>query len=233
MTSFTFTYNLNRDLGNYHQSVVAWQRPDHDTQDVPDKVYNQLPQKLRASLEKAQNQEKKLTVVKAFLKEQEATYRELYQLSAATPSTAWELRQEQAIKRLEKLFEKPFVFEKIAVNFTTLPIRPYNFEKRYLMVGFRQSLFGQLKTVVHELFHFMLHARYDKYLEDKIDNFEHYETIKEALTVFINSDFLDLVMVSDTGYPKERELRQKLLQLDRNEYGFVEILDYLVGESRM
>ncbi len=231
-TDFTFTYNLDRDLNNYRQSVLNWQRTDHDTQDVQEQVYKQLPIELQNNLENTLSDEEKLQVVRTFLEAQKGIHGDLYQLSTATLETAWELRQKQIIERLETLFEEPFGFEKIAVNFTTLPIRPYNFEKRYLMVGFQQSLFSQLKTIVHELFHFMLHAHYDKYLEDKIDNFEHYETIKEALTVFINSDFLDLVMVADKGYPKEQQLRQQLLQLDREEYDFEGVLDFLVEESR-
>jgi len=229
---FEFAYNLERDLENWKNSVISWRRPLHGNEGVQEKVVSRLPQEIRKGLSGAETDIEKLDIIRKYLERNRKEKANYYQEKIGNLSEAWANIQAKAISRLEKLFEKPLDFDLITVNPTTLPIRPYNFQERYLMVSFDQEVSDQLRTIIHELFHFMTHAHYDSYLRDKIGGFQHYEMVKEALTVFINSDFQDLGVPEDKGYPKERGVREKLLEIDRSEKSFEEVLDEAVALTK-
>jgi len=58
------------------------------------------------------------------------------------------------IKRLEKIYNKLFPFDEITIYLTTSFSCPYNYEKRYFMIGRNYNFFGILNTARHELNNF-------------------------------------------------------------------------------
>jgi hypothetical protein len=69
---------------------------------------------------------------------------------------------------------------------------------------------------MHELWHFYTWYKFGKELEEsgKLD-WKKYGDIKEALTVLLNSESLNLLPEGeiDNGYPQHKELRERIVEL--------------------
>lgn len=51
------------------------------------------------------------------------------------------------------------------------------------------------------------------------------DDLKEALTFILNTDFNDLLLVEDKGYPAHQKLRKKLKKIWEKEKNFNKFLD--------
>lgn len=82
-----------------------------------------------------------------------------------------------------------------------MPICPYNFEKKWIIVFAGASIEKQLQILTHELNHFMFYHYFGE-LKKEIGE-EELESLKEVLTVLTNPE--------EKGYPDQQELRIWLL----------------------
>lgn len=233
MTKFEFFYDIDRDLDNWEKTMITWRRDDHGAGDIRGRILEKLPEDLREYIISEKSYDDKVTFVRKMLQKWEEERKECYDEKISYLEKGWGEIKEIVIPKLEKLFEKPFNFEKVTINPTTLPVSPYNMAKSYLMCALHQEKQQQLKTIIHELFHFMTHRHYDEYIKSKTKDTRHYSAVKEALTVYINSDFKELNLPEDKGYPNEHEVREELLKLDRSKMTFIDILDKLIEWTRI
>ena len=93
------------------------------------------------------------------------------------------------------------------------------------MVSYRFCLEEQIRTVCHELMHFMFLYYYGDTALVRLGSKEKVEILKEALTVFLNTDFKGIVPIPDRGYPQEKQLRDFLLQNREKKRSFTILMD--------
>jgi hypothetical protein len=122
--------------------------------------------------------------------------------------TAWQNIEKEYFKRLEKITGKKFV-HKIKCYTTTINTCPYNFEKNWFMTSLYFPLPNSLSTCGHEIMHLHFHRYYFKEIEKQIGKEKTHE-LKEALTVLLNLEFMDLWFSRDKGYEDHSELRNHL-----------------------
>ena len=123
---------------------------------------------------------------------------------------AWEKIEGEYFKKLEKITKKPVDFE-IKAFITTISKCPYNSQQNWLMVSFLSNLNNALKILGHEIMHLHFHKYYFEDLSRKIGKEKTHE-IKEALTVLLNLEFMDLWDSYDQGYEAHKELRELIAE---------------------
>lgn len=91
---------------------------------------------------------------------------------------------------------------------------PYSIENSYFFVSMLNT--SARMTIMHELWHFYTWQRFGADYEARIGK-QKYNDIKEALTVLLNIECVDLLPegVTDTGYPQHKELRERILEIWR------------------
>ncbi|MEK7202725.1 MAG: transglutaminase domain-containing protein, partial [Patescibacteria group bacterium] len=78
-----------------------------------------------------------------------------------------------------------------------------------------------IRAFVHELLHFQTYAYWQKEVLKKLSK-EEFENLKEALTVVLNEEFMDL----DKGYLMHRDLRKELLKYWKKNKDFNKLIKY-------
>lgn len=127
---------------------------------------------------------------------------------------AWEKVEKEYFKRLEKITGTKFPCKKIEGYITTAGRCPYNYNKKnpHFYIQFFSNILGGIHTAGHELMHIHLHnANWWKNVEKEIGNGKTHD-LKEALTIILDIDFLDLFIIKGHGYPNHKELRKYIKQ---------------------
>jgi hypothetical protein len=89
---------------------------------------------------------------------------------------------------------------------------PYNIEESSFFVSMSKG--DPAMTMMHELWHFYTWEKFGAEEQDRLGK-EKYNEIKEALTVLLNVELKHLLPegVVDKGYPQHQELREKIVEL--------------------
>jgi len=138
-------------------------------------------------------------------------------------SEAWNLIEDEYFKRLAKIMKKPIYTNKFTAYITTIKRYPYNEKEDSFMVGFWESTVSTLLTAAHEIMHLQFYKYYWKQCRKELDN-DKTDDLKEAFTVLLNKEFLDLIVHRDDGYPKHQKLRQYLAKQWDKTHDFNEVL---------
>ncbi len=144
---------------------------------------------------------------------------------------AWNKIETEYFKRLEKMTGKKFPAQKIMAFLTTTSRCPYNpdlSDTPHFFMNFFAGIPNAMKTCGHELMHIHFHNTDWAYVEKEIGN-EKTKDLKEALTVLLNLEFKDLLIVYDEGYPKHRELREFIEKQWKKEKNFKKLLDECIS----
>lgn len=231
MARVIFDYNLEKDEENYIGSLYRLRRLSHGRRNYQKMAGRYLfPEDYQAILT-ARNEEEAKEIVKRIIGELLGQNKEMFILVRHSLEKAWREKEKRFFILLENFFEKPLYFKKVDAFFTTLPVCPYNRRENWFMVSFRYGLEEQLKTIFHELMHFMFLGYYWNYTYQALGGTsEKVEIIKEALTVFLNTDcFREVNTVCDQGYPKEKRLREYLLSIRREKKDFHGLLNEAIN----
>jgi len=155
---------------------------------------------LLAFTDDVNNTEKVREFVRLHIKENNLNLEE----AAVSLQRNWDMISKDFGKRAEKVFGLSIADDITA--YLTIPVRfPYNIEKKYFYVSAKKSNVNA--TAMHELWHFYTWHKF----RDTIDQIgpEKFNDIKEALTVLLNIECLDLLKgEADKGYPQHQELRK-------------------------
>ncbi len=223
-----FSYLKDKDIDNYLKFV--WKSPSWLGDSTASSITHGIDDTLIAMLRSAESSRAAREVVERIIDSIWKMDIGGYKNKIKNLSSEWMLREGGFVKSLEIFYEKPFDFNNLKAYLTTLPICPYDYDKGWFMVALKNSLERQIKTVGHELMHFVFIRHYwDKcekkfrLSDDKID------MIKEALTVFLNTEFKEWIKVEDKGYQREQELRNFLLRIRPKAKSFNRLLEEAVG----
>lgn len=118
----------------------------------------------------------------------------------------WNEINDEFFKRLSKITKKPIFADKFTGYATTVGRCPYSIEENWFMFQFFGSILNACRVTGHEIMHLQLHNYYYKNIVKKIGE-EKAWMLKEALSVILNIEFMDLWFTKDNGYESHQELR--------------------------
>ena len=109
----------------------------------------------------------------------------------------------------EQIFETQIKYN-VDCYLTISPRCPYSIENKYFFV----NIFAKdpVRIILHELWHFYTWQIFGQQEVDKLGESK-YNSVKEALTVLLNTECMDLIEVKDEGYMEHVELRDKITNL--------------------
>ena len=91
------------------------------------------------------------------------------------------------------------------------------------MINFFANISSALLTAGHELMHLHFHEHYFNRVEKELGNKRAHD-LKEALTVLLNKEFMDLWFIPDNGYELHKEIREFILKEWKKEKDFDKLL---------
>lgn len=194
-------FSLDREINNHVNSLYKFRWLKHGRKNIQKNLLKPFPEKFKKDLSQCKDEKKARKVVRKFLNKDLAAKEKKLKLIASNLEKAWSEKDDELIEKLEKVYGKKLPFKNITVYLTSLPICPYNFKKKWLMVFAYAPITSKLRIIVHELNYFMFLHYYGD-LEKEIGK-EKSEDLKEALTIFTDPE-------NKKGYPAQKELREWL-----------------------
>jgi len=143
--------------------------------------------------------------------------------------------QDKFIKACEKIVDltgRPLYLDEFTIFLTTFPRGPYNYELGYLWqyVGWKNAIVNFMHEALHiQFFHYWY--KNPSSIVSKLDD-EHYEYIKETLTVILDEDLYPLIEFSDRGYEMHKEFRDELHEFWKNNKNFDKLVEFGVKRLR-
>lgn len=200
MTIVKFTFDKEKDLKNIWETANSRETYGYNfkknltsniLQICKGKKYNQAKPKLQKTMVYIHNH--------FLLKEAAESY-----------NRSWNKIEKEYFKRLEKITKQKFPFKKVNAYLTTAGRCPYNPDKNApsVYINFFSSIPDVMEIAGHEIMHIHLHNMYFWDNTEKQIGNERTHDLKEALTELLNSEFRDLWIVNDRGYPSHIKLRK-------------------------
>ncbi len=129
-----------------------------------------------------------------------------------------QVESKELMNNFKKTAEKVFgvqIPEGVKAYLTVNNRCPYNIEENWFNATISNPA-NVTSISMHELWHFYTWYKFGKLQkETEENNWKKYGDIKEALTVLLNPECLNLLPVGerDCGYPQHKELRERIVEL--------------------
>jgi len=136
----------------------------------------------------------------------------------------WSKVENKFFKRLEKVTQKPIFTETFKCYLTSGFMCPYNEKENWFMVSMWHSIPMNITIICHEILHLQFLHYYRKYCRKFLSE-KQTEDLKETLTFLLNTNFSDLILSRDMGYPRHKKLRVELKKTWKKEEDFRNFLD--------
>ncbi|TSA56381.1 hypothetical protein D4R42_03600 [bacterium] len=137
----------------------------------------------------------------------------------------WDKIERKFFLRIKNVFGNPFPYNSIKGVFSTAGRFGYSIKDKWFATNINSNKFVVAETAMHELFHFVFHFYFWKECEKYKLNWKQIWNIKEATTVLLNSDFLDLRLKPDNGYPEHKKIRNFISKEWKKNKDFEKVLD--------
>ncbi|MBU2576139.1 MAG: hypothetical protein KKF50_00275 [Nanoarchaeota archaeon] len=135
----------------------------------------------------------------------------------------WDKIEVQFFDRMNSLMKKEYKKE-IKSYITTLNICPYNPLEPSFIVSLFYPLQRAILTCGHEIMHLYFHEFYWNEVEKRIGP-KKTGDLKEALTILLNLEFIDLWLTRDGGYNEHKELREFISKTWKEEKDIEKLLE--------
>jgi len=139
----------------------------------------------------------------------------------------WDEIEKEFFKRIKDVFGNPFPCNLIKGVLSTAGRFGYSTKKNneWFAANIDSNKFVVAGTAMHELFHFVFHFYFWKECEKYKLNWKQIWDIKEATTVLLNSNFSDLRLKPDNGYPEHKKIRDFISKEWKKNKNFRKVLD--------
>jgi len=221
MLKVNFHYNFKKDAWSW--VLVA---KDHECWGlnwknqiafIPDNLLEQIIKKSRKSAESL--------VYNHLISHSKKQMRELViQEELKALENSWRKIENDFFKKLEQIIQKPIFTDHFKCYLTTGFMCPYNEKEGWFMVSLWHSIPASITAICHEIFHLQFLYYYKNYCKKFLSK-EKTEDLKEALTFILNTDFNDLILSEDRGYPDHQKLRLRLKKVWIKEKDFKKFLE--------
>ncbi|MDD2637185.1 MAG: hypothetical protein PHW82_16980 [Bacteroidales bacterium] len=131
-----------------------------------------------------------------------------------------------ACKKLEDVMGKPLYRNNFTVYQTTFPRGPYNYEKGFFLEYIEWT--NPIAGFLHELSHFQFihYWRNNPNSEVSKLSYEHFDWLKESLTIILDEDFLPIIERVDRGYEIHGPFRKQLREFWKTNHDFDKLVDF-------
>ncbi|MFA5130338.1 MAG: hypothetical protein WC477_05505 [Patescibacteria group bacterium] len=203
----TVSYDPDRDAENYVHSIYERAYSAHGRTDFIENLIKSIESvEIKTALKESASREEALKTITTLLTQQYKNSSDDLDKKAKKLEEEWKRIGTQIEWQLAFLYQKPFLFEAIHVDLTSIPICPYHFNERRIFIYTKEPVGIQLSILMHELNHFMFYQYYQQLLK-KLGK-ENFELLKESLTLFTNPEQM--------GKPHEQPLRDLFLSKTYN-----------------
>jgi len=137
---------------------------------------------------------------------------------------SWKNIEEEYIGRVERFTLRPFFSGNVTGFGTSINKCPYNPREKTFFFNIFSSIFHIIQTSAHEIFHMQFHEYFFDEISKKIGS-QNAHDIKEAISVILNLEFKDLLIVEDKGYESHREIREFIVREWNFEKNFNKLLE--------
>jgi len=230
MIRIKFDYNLKKDAWSW---VLIAKDKNMWGLNWRDQIA-QIPDELLKKIEKASVSRAKKIVESYIEKNAKKEYKnkvmhfEMYALKKS-----WSMVEKKYFEVLTNIMQKPIFTDEIGCYFTTGLVCPDNEKENWFMVSMWHSIPFSITTICHEILHLQFLHYYKDYLKKNELNNEQIEDLKESLTFLLNeSEFYDVILSQDSGYPEHQDLRKKLKNIWQKEKDFQKFLDKAIVEVK-
>lgn len=141
--------------------------------------------------------------------------------------SSWKKIEKKFFKRLEIITQQPIFINHFKCYFTSGFMCPYNEKENWFMTSMWRAIPSQITTICHELLHLQFLHYYKKHCKIFLSK-RQIENLKESLTFLLNTDFNDLLLCEDFGYPIHKKLREKLQKIWQKEKNFKKFLSVAI-----
>lgn len=121
---------------------------------------------------------------------------------------------------------KPRCREDFTLYLTSFPRCPYHYPKGELRISFLSDPKCCGDLFLHEFQHFQVHHYFETETPMSSLDSNTFHTLKEALTVLLNTECAHLLKETDHGYPAHQALRTQLLHYRHQEKNFEKLISY-------
>lgn len=227
MTLIKFSYNLEKDLKNYKNSVFEFKYPKYNKK-IPTVTNFLLPSFVK-KLNETKDLEAKTKLTEEYLRNFEKKHSKFIEIQIKSLQEYWEGKESDYIKKIEEFFGVKVDFEKVNCHFTTLAISPYDVKNLSFMTSIFTSLARQTNTVMHEFMHLVFRTNFENYCLEKGLVKQAMLEINESFTVLLNYEFSDLIIIpADDMKESTLDLKSEIVKLWKEKKPFKVILDRLI-----
>lgn len=133
--------------------------------------------------------------------------------------------QNEIFSRMEKITGRVIYRDDFTCFLTTFPRAPYDYNHGYVWIPIVWPRETYVRTFMHELLHFQTYIYWQKQCLTKLTNNE-FENLKEAVTVILNEECLDVMLWADKGYAMHKNEREELLLFWKKHKNFDALIDH-------
>lgn len=161
-----------------------------------------------------------------FLKQKYIDEKEKIKQARKRLKNVYEQKFDLACEKMVELMGKPIYRNDFTIYLTTFPRGPYNYYYGTIWeyIGWDNPIMGFL----HELAHFQLWHYWYKNPDSPVSKlpFEHYDYLKESLTMILDKDLLPLIERPDMGYEIHKEFRKLLTKQWETNKDFDKLVEF-------
>ena len=117
------------------------------------------------------------------------------------------------ISVLEEITQKPIYRKDFTLFLTTFPRCPYNFDKGYIWVFYKDGKSRTINTLLHEILHFQFMQYYGKKVWKKVGSDVKWQAIKEGMVVILNDYTPKWTGIKEITYTMYEKFAKDLLKL--------------------
>lgn len=231
MKIINFEYNFKKDAYNWLRQVVFM--PSNSTDEIPLKIQKEIKRLYKLDPISHQDllnsmEHPALDFIIEYIKKSsdmkliESTKKELEEL--------WREKEEQFIKILSEIIQKPIYKASYSCYLSTIHNCPFYEKENWIMVSAFSNRDNQVYVVAHEFMHLQFIHWYKKYCFNKGLTNKEFWLIQEAITFLLNEpEFKNIITFEDKGYKDHQKLRKELKSIWEKDKNFKILLDKAIN----